>query len=57
MTTAGDDSLPPAVRDLIDGYVAGLVAAAPAPTEEQLVELRRWFGPRRDTQRRHTDAA
>ena len=51
------DSLPPEVRDLIDSHVAALVADAPAPTEEQLVQLRRWFGPRRDTQRRHTDAA
>jgi len=55
--TASAEALPPAVRELIDDYVAALVAAAPAPTEEQVDQLRRWFGPRRDTQRRQSDAA
>lgn len=56
MTTPAD-TLSPAVRELIDRYVADLVAAAPAPTEDQVAQMRRWFGPRRDTQRRHADAA
>lgn len=56
MTTSAD-AVPPEVRALIDSYVAALVAAAPAPTEEQVVQLRRWFGPHRDTRHRHADAA
>lgn len=55
--TASGDALTPEVRALIDSHVAALVSTAPAPTAEQLVQLRRWFGPLRDTQRRHTAAA
>lgn len=58
--TTHSDTLDPAVRELIDRYVAALIADAPAPTEEQVTQLRRWFGPCRGTQqtpRRHADAA
>lgn len=40
--------LSPEVLEAIDRYVEQVVADAPKPTDEQIMQLLQWFGPRPD---------